>query len=260
MSTTIEIDGLRVQHRDDVAIVTLARPSKRNALNDDMVIGLGRIFAEMDPHVRCVLLSADGQHFCAGLDLDSLTERDTLGGVAHSRMWHRTFAAMESCGLPIVSALSGAVIGGGLELAAATHIRVADETTFYALPEGSRGLFVGGGGSVRIPRLIGTARMMDMMLTGRRYDAQEGMRIGLSQYVVPAGEAHAAGLDLALRIASNAPQSNYAITQALPLIAEAHPREGYLMESLMSAIAQGTEDAKERMRAFLEGRAGKVTD
>ncbi len=91
--------------------------------------------------------------------------------------------------MPVIAALHGAVVGGGLELASACHIRVADDSTFYALPEGSRGIFVGGGGAVRIPRLIGTARMTDMMLTGRVYNAEEGERTGLAQYLVPQGQA-----------------------------------------------------------------------
>ena len=101
--------------------------------------------------------------------------------------------------MPVVAALHGAVVGGGLELAASCHIRVADATTFYALPEGSRGIFVGGGGAVRIPRLIGAARMADMMLTGRVYQAEEGERVGFAQYLVPAGQAVAKALELARR-------------------------------------------------------------
>ena len=94
-------------------------------------------------------------------------------------MWHAALERVQYGPVPVVASLQGAVVGGGLELASACHIRVADETTFFALPEGSRGIFVGGGGSVRIPRLIGVARMTDMMLTGRVYNAQDGERIGL---------------------------------------------------------------------------------
>ena len=100
-------------------------------------------------------------------------------------------------------------------------IRVADETTFYALPEGSRGIFVGGGGSVRVPRLVGVARMTDMMLTGRVYDADEGQAIGLSQYVVEDGKGLAHALALAAKVAGNAPLSNFAVMHALPRIADA---------------------------------------
>src|SRR6185369_6800800 len=98
------------------------------------------------------------------------------------------------------AALHGAVVGGGLELASTCHIRVADESTFYALPEGSRGIFVGGGGAVRIPRLIGTARMTDMMLTGRVYNAVDGEKAGFAQYLVPPGQAFAKALELARRV------------------------------------------------------------
>jgi enoyl-CoA hydratase/carnithine racemase len=160
----------------------------------------------------------------------------------------------------VVVALKGAVVGGGLELAAAAHLRVAESSSFYALPEGQRGIFVGGGAAVRLPRLIGVARMTDLMLTGRRYDADEGAAAGITQYVVDDGAGLAFALELAGRIAENGPQTNFAVVQVLPRIAEANPREGYLMEAMMAAIAQGTDDAKGRMQAFLDGRAAKVTD
>lgn len=253
-------DALRAERFDDIAVLTLARPAKRNALSDEAVLGIERFFDGLEPDVRAVVIDADGDHFCAGLDLFEMTERDTLAGVSHSRMWHRVFEKIEFGPVPVVAALKGAVVGGGLELAAAAHIRVAEESTFYALPEGQRGLFVGGGASVRVPRLIGVSRMADMMLTGRRYDAQEGLGLGLSQYAVADGTGRKTALELAGRIAQNAPQTNFAVVQALPRIAEANPRDGFLMESLMAAIAQGTNDAKGRMQDFLDGRAKKVTD
>jgi enoyl-CoA hydratase/carnithine racemase len=251
---------LRAERRGAVAVLTLARPEKRNALSDETILGIERFFTGLDPAVSAVVVAADGDHFSAGLDLAEMGSRDTLSGVLHSRMWHRVFDLIESGPVPVVAALKGAVVGGGLELAAATHIRVAERSTFYALPEGQRGLFVGGGAAVRVPRLIGVARMVDLMLTGRRYDAEEGAAVGLSQYVVDDGAGLAKALELADRIAGNAPQTNFAVIQALPRIAEANPREGYLMESLMAAIAQGTDDAKLRMHEFLEGRGSKVTD
>ena len=121
-----------------------------------------------------MVLDAEGDHFSAGLDLSELTERDTLEGLEHSMMWHRVFGRLEQGNVPVVSVLKGAVIGGGLELASAAHIRVAEPSAFYALPEGQHGLFVGGGASVRVPRLIGVHRMADMMLTGRVLDADGG--------------------------------------------------------------------------------------
>ena len=166
--------------------------------------------------------------------------------------------ALKSRVWPLVAALHGAVVGGGLELASACHVRVADETTFYALPEGTRGIFVGGGGSVRIPKLIGVARMTDMMLTGRVYKADEGERAGFAQYLVPAGTALDKALALAERIATNAPLTNYALTHVLPRIAEQPADQGFLTEALMAGIAQSAPEAKQRVRAFLEGRANKV--
>jgi (methylthio)acryloyl-CoA hydratase len=160
--------------------------------------------------------------------------------------------------VPVIAALHGAVVGGGLELASACHIRVADDTAFYALPEGSRGIFVGGGGAVRIPRLIGTARMTDMMMTGRVYNAQDGEHIGLAQYLVPAGQAFDKALALATRVAENAPLTNYALMHALPRIAEQPADQGFLTEALMSAIVQSAPEAKARVKDFLEGRAAKV--
>jgi len=251
---------LRVTRIDKVAVLTLARPEKRNALSDETVLGIERFFTHLPERIACVVIAADGDHFCAGLDLAEMAGRDTIAGIQHSRMWHRVFDAIEQGPVPVIAALKGAVVGGGLELAAAAHLRVAERSTFYALPEGMRGIFVGGGGSVRIPRLIGVSRMADLMLTGRRYDAEEGAALGLSQYVADDGAGLDLALELAARIAENAFQTNFAVIQALPRIAEANPREGYLMESMMAAIAQGTDDAKQRMQAFLDGRAQKVTD
>ncbi|MGN1056942.1 MAG: crotonase/enoyl-CoA hydratase family protein, partial [Comamonas sp.] len=198
-----------------IAIIRINRVAKRNAISDSIVLGLKRIFEELPKSVRAAVLDGVGPHFCAGLDLSELTERDVVGGVHHSRMWHAALESIQYGSVPVIAALHGAVIGGGLELASACHIRVADNTTFFALPEGSRGIFVGGGGSVRIPRLIGAARMADMMFTGRVYQAADGERIGLAQYLVAEGEALNKAIELALRVAQNAPMTNYALMHAL---------------------------------------------
>ncbi|MET7298887.1 crotonase/enoyl-CoA hydratase family protein [Embleya sp. NPDC005575] len=250
--------SLRVERHGPVAVLRLARPAKRNALDDATVLGLEAFFAAPPADVRAVVLDAEGDHFCAGLDLSELSESDTFAGLRHSRMWHRAFSRIERGDVPVVAVLKGAVVGGGLELACAAHIRVAEPSTFYALPEGQRGLFVGGGASVRVPRLIGVHRMADMMLTGRVVDAADGQALGLSQYLTGAGEGLGHALELAGRIADNAAISNFAVLQALPRIAQANPDEGYLLESLMAAVASGSDEAKTRMRAFLDGRAGKV--
>jgi enoyl-CoA hydratase/carnithine racemase len=241
-----------------VGVLRLSRTAKRNALDDVTVLGLEAFFSAPPAGVGAVVLDAEGEHFSAGLDLSELAERDVLEGVQHSMMWHRAFARIESGTLPVISVLKGAVVGGGLELASATHIRVAEPSAFYALPEGQRGLFVGGGGSVRVPRLIGAHRMADMMLTGRVLSAQEGQDLGLSHYLTGPGEGLGTALELAGKVAANSPVTNFAVLQALPRIAESNPAEGFLLESLMAAVAGGSDEAKSRMRAFLEGRAAKV--
>lgn len=249
---------LHLDIRGAVALVRLARPAKRNALSDSLVLGLRDIFENLPDTVRAAVLDGEGEHFCAGLDLSELKERDAGQGLYHSRMWHAALERVQYGPVPVVAALHGAVVGGGLELASACHIRVADETAFYALPEGSRGIFVGGGGAVRIPRLIGAARMTDMMLTGRVYNAQDGERAGFAQYLVPKGTASAKAFELAQRIAENAPLTNYALMHALPRIAEQPADQGFLTEALMAAIAQSAPEAKSRVKAFLDGKAAKV--
>jgi (methylthio)acryloyl-CoA hydratase len=246
-------------HRDGpVAVLRLARPAKRNALDDATVLGLETFFSSPPPDVRAVVLDAEGDHFCAGLDLAELGATDAVAGVEHSRFWHRVFERIERGRLPVVSVLKGAVVGGGLELAAATHVRVAEPSAFYALPEGRHGLFVGGGGSVRIPRLIGVHRMTDMMLTGRVLDAEEGRQLGIATYLTEAGGGFAQALELAHRIAENPPASTFAVLQALPRIAAASDDDGFFLEALMAAITSSSDEAQQRMTAFLDGRAGKV--
>lgn len=250
---------LSFERQDSIAIVRLNRAAKRNALNDGLILALRDTFQNLPEGVGAVVIDGAGEHFCAGLDLSELKERNAGQGVLHSRMWHQALDCVQSGPVPVVAALHGAVVGGGLELASACHIRVADESTFYALPEGTRGIFVGGGGSVRIPKLIGVARMTDMMMTGRVYKAEEGERAGFAQYLVPQGQALAKAIELAQRIATNAPLTNYALMHALPRIAEQPADHGLFTEALMAGIAQDAPDAKERVRAFLEGRAAKVS-
>jgi (methylthio)acryloyl-CoA hydratase len=252
------LDLLRIEATGSVLHVRLNRPEKRNAVSDTLVAQLHTCFVNLPEATRAVVLSGEGEHFCAGLDLSEISERSVAEGIVHSRSWHAAFEQIQFGRVPVVAVLHGAVVGGGLELAASCHVRIAEASAFYGLPEGQRGLFVGGGGSARIPRLIGAARMTDMMLTGRVYDAAEGLAIGVSQYVVDAGQGLAKAFALAERIAANAPLSNFAVMHALPRIADMAQDQGLFVESLMAAIASGDEAAKSRVRAFLEGKAAKV--
>ena len=146
--------------------------------------------------------------------------------------------------VPVIAVLHGAVVGGALELAGSAPLRVAEDSAFFGLPEGPRGIFVGGGGSVRISRLTGVSRMTDMMLTGRVFDAGEGQTLALTNYRVANGAGRAKALELATKIAGNAPLSHCAIARALPRIADLSAGDGLFMETLISSIAQGDEAAK----------------
>lgn len=252
------LDLLKVEQSGPVLHIRLNRPAKRNAINDGLVAQLHTAFLNQPEGVRAIVLSGEGDHFCAGLDLSELVARDIHGAIWHSRGWHAAFESIQYGKVPVIAVLHGAVVGGGLELAASCHIRVAEDSAYFGLPEGQRGIFVGGGGSVRIPRLLGTARMMDMMLTGRVFDADQGERYGAVSYRVADGQGLAKGIELARKIAGNAPMTAFAVMHALPRIVEMSPAEGLFTESLMAAAASNTPEAQERLRAFLEGRAGKV--
>lgn len=254
ISTSLQFDRC-----GSVGVLRLDRAHKRNALDDATIDALGNFFTSPPSGVAAVVLTAAGEHFCAGLDLSQLAERDVMGGVMHSRMWHAALGAMADGAVPVVAVLKGAVLGGGLELASAAHIRIAERSTFFALPEGQRGLFVGGGASMRIPRLIGVARMQDMMLTGRILDAADGQNWGLATYLAHEGHGEALAAELATTIAANSPVTNYAVLHALPRIAEVGRDEGLMMESLMAGIAQSTQEAKDSMAAFLAGTGSKVS-
>src|ERR1700684_4360306 len=249
---------LKIEVSGPVLTVGLNRPAKRNALNDGIMLAIQDCFAHLPDGIGAVVIHGVGDHFSSGLDLSELTEHDATDGLRHAQMWPRVFDRVQYCRGPVIAALKGAVIGGGLELACAAHIRVAEPSAYFALPEGQRGIFVGGGGSVRLPRVIGGARMGAMMLTGRGFSATEGAACGFTQYLTAEGNAFAKAMELAAQVARNAPLTNFAVLQALPMIAEANPQTGLLLESLMSTVAQSDQEAKLRIRAFLDRKTAKV--
>lgn len=244
--------------RDGVAFIGLNRPAKRNAVSDRFVEAIAEAVLRAGREAKAGVIFGHGDHFCAGLDLSEHVEKTQFEGVVGSRRWHAVFSLIEQGSIPWFSALHGAVVGGGLELASSTHVRVADEGAFFALPEGQRGIFVGGGGSVRTARLMGVARMSDMMLTGRVVKAAEAERWNLVQYVVPAGEALAKAEQLARAAAGNAPLSNYAVINALPRIQDMARDDGLFVESIVSAFTASSPEAEARLRAFLEKRAARL--
>ena len=157
----------------------------------------------------------------------------------------------------MVAALQGAVVGGGLELACAAHVRVCDETAFFGLPEGQRGIFVGGGGTVRIQRVVGTTVMTDMMLTGCLLSPAEGMVEHIVRYITPAGGALAKAKELAARIAQNTLDTNWKIIHVLPRINDMSHDDGLWVEQLNSAMARPPE-VEQRLREFVDGKAAPL--
>ena len=244
----------RLEIEDDIATIVFDRPEKRNAMNDALIGELDRFFSRPPDGVNAVILTGEGGHFCSGLDLSEHEQRSPEATVLHSRNWHRVADLIEYGGLPVISALTGAVIGGGLEIATATHVRIAEPSVRFQLPEGRRGIFVGGGATVRVGAHSGPDRMREMMLTGRSYGAGDGLAMGLAHYSVGEGEALPLARDLARRIADNAPFSNYLMIQAIARIGDMSRADGLFTESLSAALSQTTDGAKEGLRAFLEKR------
>ena len=248
---TYELDG-------PLAVIGLNRPAKRNALSGLLISELQAAVLRAGREARVGVLHGHGEHFSAGLDLAEQLERSPLESLANSRLWHRVFDDIERGPIPFVAALQGGAIGGGFELAAAVHIRVAEASAFFALPEGQRGLFVGGGGAVRIARLMTATRMTDLMLTGRTLTAAEGERLNLVHYLVAEGQALAEAKRIAGRIANNASLSNYAIINALSRIQDVSHDDGLFFEALMAAVTHANSDAQDRLKDFLEKRARRV--
>lgn len=250
-------DMLNISVDGPIATLTMNRPDKRNAMHSDLLNALDAFFSDPPKDVRVAVLTGVGGHFCSGLDLSEHVHRSAEDNLHHSRHWHAVMDKIQFGGLAVVSAMFGAVIGGGLELAASTHVRIAEPSTIFQLPEGRRGIFVGGGATARVSRLIGADRMTEMMLTGRKYNSVDGQALGLAHYAVGEGEALGLAQTLAGKIARNAPMSNYLMINTIARVGDMSQADGLYVESLATALSQTTPDAEEGLKAFLEKRAPK---
>lgn len=250
---TVETEGA-------VTVVTLARESVRNAINEDMLQEIENVFRKPPQGTRSFVLAAKGEHFCAGLDLREHYEKDRtpLEFMTMCQAWHRTFDVIQFSGIPVIAALQGAVVGGGLELAAATHVRIAEPSTFFALPEGQRGIFTGGGATVRVARIVTPARMVDMMLSARTYDAQRGLDLGLCHEVVGIGEAFAKAKALAAQVATHPPTTNFAIVTGIARINDMSTTDGLFTEGLLAMAVQTNPDIRERLQTFFSKKTKRL--
>lgn len=255
---------LKTSEIGNVGIVTLDRADKRNALDEDAIAEIDAYFSAIPSHLRAIVMRAEGEHFCAGLDLKEHHDRkrSAVDFMRVCQGWHRAFDKIQHGGTPVIACMQGAVVGGGLELASAAHVRVADNTTYFSLPEGTRGIFTGGGATVRTARIVSAPRMVEMMLTGRVLDHREGLRLGLAHYVSTDGDTprttYQLGLELAQKIATNAVLSNYAIVSSINRIADMSSTDGLFAEGLIAGVVQTGAEVQDRLGAFVEKRAHKV--
>lgn len=261
MPQTDNFESLDLKHQDNgVCIVTLNRPEKRNALDASTVEQLVHLFSTAHREgIRAIVLTGAGDHFCAGLDLVEHWKADrSPDEFMHVCLrWHEAFSKMEYGGVPIIAALKGAVVGGGLELASAAHIRVMDGSTYFALPEGQRGIFTGGGATIRVSDLIGKARMIDMILTGRIYQGEEAVALGLAQYRVEENSLEKA-LELANAIAANLPLTNFAICSAISHLNNMSGMDAAYAEAVVAGMVNTQPAARARLEAFANKSAPRV--
>ncbi|WP_372884219.1 methylthioacryloyl-CoA hydratase [Shimia sp.] len=235
-----------------VVIVTLNRPDKRNALDVATIDELVDFFGGAHrTGVRAVVLAGAGDHFCAGLDLVEHWKADrSPDDFMHVCLrWHEAFNKMEYGGVPVIAALKGAVVGGGLELASAAHVRVMDQSTYFALPEGQRGIFTGGGATIRVSDLIGKSRMIDMILMGRIYQGQQAVDLGLAQYITE-GSSLEMAIELADKAAANLPLTNFAICSAVSHLNNMSAMDAAYAEAVVAGVVNTQPAARARLEAF----------
>lgn len=256
-----EYEKIKLEVRDNnVCVLTLNRPDKRNALDVQSIEELLDFFSNTAKFgVRAVVLAGEGDHFCAGLDLIEHWKADrSPDEFMHVCMrWHEAFNKMEYGGVPIIAALKGAVVGGGLELASAAHIRVIDQSTYFALPEGQRGIFTGGGATIRVSDMIGKSRMIDMILMGRVYQGQEAVNLGLAQYITE-GSSLEKAIELADKAAQNLPLTNYAICSAISHLNNMSGMDAAYAEAVVAGMVNTQPEARARLEAFANKSAARV--
>ena len=251
---------ISVETEGAVTTVTLIREAARNAINEAMLQEIEDAFRKPPAGTRCFVLAARGDHFCAGLDLREHYDknRTPFEFMTMCQAWHRAFDIIQFSGIPVIAALQGAVVGGGLELAAATHVRIAETGTFFALPEGQRGIFTGGGATVRVARIVTPARMVDMMLSARTYDTQRGLDLGLCHEIVGKGEALAKAKALAAQVATHPPTTNYAIVTGIARINDMSTTEGLFTEGLLAMAVQTNPDIRDRLEDFFSKKTKRL--
>jgi len=252
-------DGTILLAREDdgIAIITVNRPDKLNALNAETVRNLDTVLREVndDDSVRAIVLTGSGEKaFVAGADIAELSKMGPIDGVRVSRAGQETFRFMERMPKPVIAAVNGFALGGGLELALACHIRVASSKARFGLPEVKLGIIPGYGGTIRLPRLVGRGRATELMLTGDMIDAAEALRIGLVNRIEEPEALMEAARTMARKMIANGPIAIACALEALDRGMSTTIDDALMLESNLFGLLASTADMKEGMTAFLEKR------
>jgi enoyl-CoA hydratase len=243
--------------RDSVATVTVNRPDKLNALNAGVIAELGDAASRIKEDGAiggAIVTGAGGKAFVAGADIAEIAAQGPVDGKARALEGQRVFRRLERCGKPVIAAVNGFALGGGCELAMACHLRVASEQARFGQPEVKLGIGPGYGATVRLPRLVGRGRALELLLTGQMIDAAEALRIGLVNRVVPADRLLAETETLLRAILENGPLALRACLEAVDAGLETGMDEALLLEANLFGLLSGTADMKEGTTAFLAKR------
>lgn len=258
----LTFEHLRFDLQDGVAVITIDRQEALNALDQDVLAELALAFdvAETDAEVRALVVTGAGRAFVAGADIAELQRlSDAFAGREAALMGQEVMNSLAAMPFPTIAAVNGFALGGGLELALACHIRLASENAKFGLPEVKLGIIPGYGGTVRLPRLVGKGRALEMILTGDMIDAQEAHRIGLVNRVVPQAELLDAARELASKIMANGPVAVALALEAVENGLTATVEEAQRFESNLFGLLASTSDMREGMGAFLEKRKANFT-
>jgi enoyl-CoA hydratase len=253
----MEFKNIIYEKRDGMATITINRPQAMNAMNRETIpeILSGLKDAEKDENVRVVVITGAGEKaFCAGLDLKPMRDISVMKAVETSRLGQKLTLAIEELGKPVIAAINGYALGGGLELAMACDIRVASEKARVGQPEVNVGLLPGWGGTQRLPRLVGKGIAKELIFTGKMIDAKTAERIGLVNMVVPPERLKSAVEELAKEIMSKPPIAIKLVKELINNSIETDQGTGLIHEAEAFGILSSTEDYKEGISAFIEKR------
>jgi enoyl-CoA hydratase/carnithine racemase len=256
-AAALKLANVLYEKKDAIAYITVNRPKVLNALNTPTWQDLRTAFEEArnDPTVRGVVLTGAGNKaFIAGADIGELAQATAVDAERSSRFGQEVLDLVENLGKPVVAAVNGFALGGGCETAMACTIRIAVDSAKFGQPEVALGLLPGGGGTQRLPRLVGKGRALQLILSGEMISAQEAYRIGLVNEIVPAAELITRAEAILKKIASNAPVAVKFALDATNKGMETSQGEGLLLEASYFGLCAATEDKKEGTSAFLEKR------